>query len=292
MQEARATDANTVVIKFKVPAPRFFFFLTYKYDIGVYIVPKHIFQGQDWTTFKHFDVAKGWPVTTGPWKVAFSSPQQKVIDRRDEWWAAKAGLAPMPKVERNIWLPNATEQQNAQLLISNQIDYCGLDAAGDLPDDLPAEPEDHHALRRRSRPTATWTGGRSRSTSTTSARRSTTRTCAGRISYFIDRQQIVDVGYLGAALVSPAARCPSTRRSSRTSTGSRTSSRSTTRSSTTPRRARTLLTKKGWKKDGQGFWVDAQGNRLKLDIIGFGRAARRSAPCSWSSSSGRASTRA
>jgi len=27
---------------------------------------------------------------------------------------------------------------------------------------------------------------------------------------------------------------------------------------------------KGWKKDGTGFWADAQGNHLKLDIIGFG----------------------
>src|SRR5579863_4364788 len=70
MKEAKATDANTVVVDFVVPAPRFFFFVTYKYDIGVYIVPKHIFAGQDWTTFKHFDIAKGWPVSTGPWKVA------------------------------------------------------------------------------------------------------------------------------------------------------------------------------------------------------------------------------
>ena len=37
-----ATDANTVVVKFKA-APRFFDLLTYKYDIGVYMVPKHIF---------------------------------------------------------------------------------------------------------------------------------------------------------------------------------------------------------------------------------------------------------
>jgi peptide/nickel transport system substrate-binding protein len=84
MQEARSTDPNTVVIAFKLPAPRFFYFMTYKYDIGVYIVPQHIFQDQDWTTFKHFDLAKDWPVTTSPWKVVFSSPEQKVIDRRDE----------------------------------------------------------------------------------------------------------------------------------------------------------------------------------------------------------------
>jgi peptide/nickel transport system substrate-binding protein len=123
MQEARVTGPNTVVVTFKVPAPRFFYFMTYKYDIGVYIVPKHIFQDQDWTTFKHFDVEKDWPVTTGPWKVVFASPEQKIVDRRDAWWAAKAGLASMPKVERNIWLPAAGEQQLAQALITNQVDY-------------------------------------------------------------------------------------------------------------------------------------------------------------------------
>ncbi len=52
-------DPQTVLVRFKVPAPRFYEFLTYKYDIGVYIVPRHIFQGQDWTTFKHFDPDQG-----------------------------------------------------------------------------------------------------------------------------------------------------------------------------------------------------------------------------------------
>ena len=122
MKEAKATDANTVVVDFIVPAPRFFFFMTYKYDIGVYIVPKHIFDGQDWTTFKHFDIAKGWPVSTGPWKVTEASLQQKVFDRRPEWWAAKAGLAPLPAIERTIWLPFAGEQATAQALITNQMD--------------------------------------------------------------------------------------------------------------------------------------------------------------------------
>src|SRR5271154_4772456 len=69
LDEATVTDPNTVVLKFKIPSPRFFFFASYKYDIGIYIVPKHIFQGQDWTSFKAFDIDKGWPVTTGPWKV-------------------------------------------------------------------------------------------------------------------------------------------------------------------------------------------------------------------------------
>jgi peptide/nickel transport system substrate-binding protein len=133
MQDARATDATTVVIRFKVPAPRFFHFLTYKYDLGVYIVPRHIFQGEDWTTFQHFDLAKAWPVTTSPWQVVFSSPEQKVMDRRDDWWAARAGLAPMPKVERVVWLPWTGEQQAVQALATNQIDSAMSMQAATLP---------------------------------------------------------------------------------------------------------------------------------------------------------------
>ena len=105
VESAEAVDENTVVVKLKVPAPRFFYFMSYKYDIGVYIVPKHIFEGQDWTTFKAFDLEKGWPVTTGPFKVVAASPEQKVYDRRDTWWAAEQGLAPMPEMERIVRLP-------------------------------------------------------------------------------------------------------------------------------------------------------------------------------------------
>ena len=78
--------------------------MTYKYDIGVYIVPKHIFDGQDWTNFKPFDIAKGWPVTTGPWKVVAASPEQKVFDRRDELVGGRGRTgAACRKMERMIY---------------------------------------------------------------------------------------------------------------------------------------------------------------------------------------------
>jgi len=67
MKEARTTDASTVVVDFLTPSPRFFSFLTYVYDTGVFIVPKHIFDQQDWLSFRHFDLPRGWPVSTGPW---------------------------------------------------------------------------------------------------------------------------------------------------------------------------------------------------------------------------------
>ena len=125
VDSATATDANTVQVKFKVPNPRWFYFMTYKYDIGIYPVPKHVFEGQDWTTFKALDIANDLPVTTGPWKVVAVSPEQKIHDRRDAWWATAAGLAQLPKVERIITLPPVNEQVNAQALINNDVDYYG-----------------------------------------------------------------------------------------------------------------------------------------------------------------------
>ncbi|MGH2617299.1 MAG: ABC transporter substrate-binding protein, partial [Thermomicrobiales bacterium] len=127
VEEATAESDTLAVVRFVVPAPRFFYFVTYKYDIGVYIVPQHVYEGQDWTTFGAFDLEQGWPVTTGPWQVVFASPEQKVIDRRDSWWAVEQGLVEgMPQVERIVYLPFTQEQQIAQQLISNEVD-CSLD---------------------------------------------------------------------------------------------------------------------------------------------------------------------
>ena len=268
MQEARATDASTVVVKFKIPSPRFFYFMTYKYDIGVYIVPKHIFQGQDWTTFKHFDVAKGWPVTTSPWKVVFSSPEQKIIDRRDEWWAAKAGLAPMPKVERNIWLPNAGEQQSAQGLITNQIDY-GWSL---LPATFPTMFRQNPKITTHSgqKPPYGYMDWWPLSLYVNNERPPfNDKDIRWAISYFIDRQQIVDVGYVGASIPSPLPlpEYPPLR-PYMDSVKDLLAKYNTLEFN--PKKGEEIFTRKGWKKDSAGFWVDAQGNRLKLDIIGFG----------------------
>ena len=98
---AKATDANTVVINFKVPAPRFFDFMAYKYDIGVYIVPKHIFEGQDWTTFTHFDLERTGRSPPAPGRS--SSPRRS---RRSSTGATTGGRPrpawhQMPKVERH-----------------------------------------------------------------------------------------------------------------------------------------------------------------------------------------------
>src|SRR5205085_6732676 len=71
LDKAVVIDPQTVQLNFTIPAPRFFEYSAYKYDIGIYMMPKHIFekQTQSFDTFPHFDVSKDWPVTTSRWKV-------------------------------------------------------------------------------------------------------------------------------------------------------------------------------------------------------------------------------
>ncbi len=59
MDKAETVDELTTKVTLAVPAPRFFWLLTYHFDIGVYMLPKHIFEGQDVSTFSHFDLEAG-----------------------------------------------------------------------------------------------------------------------------------------------------------------------------------------------------------------------------------------
>ena len=258
-------DENTVLIKLKVPAPRFFYFMTYKYDIGVYIVPKHIFEGEDWTTFKAFDLEKGWPVTTGPFTVVATSPEQKIFDRRDSWWAADQGLAPMPQMERVIRLPAPPEQQAIQAFITNEIDtgftmqptsfttifaeneaittHSGREAPYGYLDWWPVsmyvnnEKEPYNDARVR------WA-----------------------LSYFIDRQQVVDIGWSGANTISriPMPPYPPLQRYfdkiepifEQYNT-----------SEFNPEKGTALLEDAGFTKDGDGNWMKPDGTPFVIDAM-------------------------
>jgi peptide/nickel transport system substrate-binding protein len=276
MEKATAADPNTVVVEFKIPAPRFFFFMTYKYDIGVYIVPKHIFEGQDWTSFKHFDLAKKWPVTTGPWQVADASPQQKLFDRRPTWWAAERKLAPLPAVERNIWLPFAGEQQAAQALITNQLDA----GTGMQPATFPT-------VFRQNPKVITYTGQKSPygymdwwpiSLYLNNERAPfNDKDVRWALSYYIDRQQLIDVAYLGACTASKLPMPPYPPLLPYFDAVKDMLAKYDT-NEFAPKKADALLAAKGFKKSADGFWTDGEGKRLNVDIIGFGASGPAMGP--------------
>ncbi len=276
MEEARATDKNTVVVKFKVPAPRFFWFMTYKYDIGVYIVPKHIFEGQDWSMFRHLDIAKGWPVTTSPWKVSFVSTEQKVVDRRNEWWAATAGLAKMPRVERQIWLPFNGEQQSAQGSITNQIDMAtNLSPATFLTVFQQNPKVITHSLQK---PPFGYMDWWPHSLYVNNEKFPfQDKDVRWALSYFIDRSQIVNVSWSGAAEVCPLP-MPYYPPLRPYIDGVKDLLQKYNTNEFNPKKGEELLTAKGWKKDAQGFWVDSQNRRIKIEIIGFGATINQVGP--------------
>ena len=118
-------DSLTARFVLKAPNPRFVFsYFTYNFGNGIHIVPKHIWEGQDPTAFKNLDLALGLPVVSGPYRLAHSGPQQRLWDRRADWWAAQIGFQHLPKVERIIYLTQGDENKWVQLILANQMDQC------------------------------------------------------------------------------------------------------------------------------------------------------------------------
>lgn len=124
IKEVTAVDDLTVRIVFNDPRPRFAFsHLAGKFDTGLYWVPAHIFKDvEDIPGFGFYDPEKGWPAVLGPYNVAEWRPEQQIIDRRDDWWAAKTGLADLPAPQRIIKVPWTGEERASQLIINNEID--------------------------------------------------------------------------------------------------------------------------------------------------------------------------
>lgn len=198
VKEITAPDDATVKITLTDPNPRFFFnYFQFHQDIGVMIQPEHIWKDQDPTSFSNFDIAKGYPVTTSPWKLVLSTPQQRIWDRRDDWWAAKTGFHPLPAVERIIVIPGADETKVVQLAIGNEVDMT-----------IDLRPDNIKAVIAQNPKITTWSGNK-----TPFGYRDWWPVSLGfndlkapfndpevrwAINYTINREQLVSLGYKGA----------------------------------------------------------------------------------------------
>ena len=269
LDSATATDANTVVLKFKVPAPRLFSQATYEYDIGIYIAPKHIFQGQDWTTFKFYDLDKGWPVTTGPWRVVAGSPEQKVMDRAADWWAVKAGLLPaMPAPERLVYLPITDQTAIAQSLITNKIDYGAL-----IVSNLKEVVQQNAKI-------TTFSGRKAPYGNEDWWPLSFYVNCSKppfdkadlrwAVSYYLDRNQIINVAYgQDSGIVPSPLPMPEYPALQPYFDVCKDLFQKWDTNKYDPTTADSLMTKNGWKKGSDGIWADSKGQKLKFDITGW-----------------------
>ncbi len=124
VKDIQAIDPLTVKFTLNAPNPNFMLqYFQWVQDQGIAIVPEHIFKDQkDLKSFTNHDISKGWPVVTGPWKLVFSSPTQKIWDRRDDWWGAKTGFHPLPGPKRIVILPRYEDPKLTQLLAAGEID--------------------------------------------------------------------------------------------------------------------------------------------------------------------------
>ncbi len=127
LKEAQAVDDLNVKFVLNKPNPRWWATtLTSNHGIVEQFWPEAIFKGQDPLTFQFYDPAKGWPIGTGPYKLAQATAQQKVFDLNPNYWGAKTGFKALPKIQRVIVLPNQDDTLAVQKLINNEIDMCKI----------------------------------------------------------------------------------------------------------------------------------------------------------------------
>ena len=121
--KAEAIDDVTLQITLNRTDPRF---VVNAFGVRIWgavrIVPKHIWEGQDPNTFNNFDLEKGWPVWTGPYKLVKATSTEFVFDRRNDWWGAETGFQDLPAPERIIFVEAGPDERKAAALSANEVD--------------------------------------------------------------------------------------------------------------------------------------------------------------------------
>jgi peptide/nickel transport system substrate-binding protein len=266
VKEVEAVDDHTVRVSLNEPNWRFHYTMfTYRYDLGTYLVPKHIYKDiEDPRDNPFFDPEKGWPVSTGAYQTVVFEMQHKYLDLRYEWWAAETGLVEMPKVERITHIPFSELNQAAQLVINNEIDVCLA-----LPPTLMKSIVDQapHVITHSGReepygyvdwwPTSLWFNTLEKPYDDPKVR--------WAMAYAINQQQVVDVGQKGAGMPTnvPFPVYPPLMKYI--------DSFDDILAKHDPedydlQKSEDLMKEAGFVKDDEGFWVDGEGNRPDADI--------------------------
>lgn len=199
VKDVVAVDAQTAKFTLNQPNPQFMFqFFQWYQDVGFPIVPKHIFTGQDPLTFTHKDIAKGWPITTGPWKLAFADPTQKIWDRRDDWWGAKTGFRKLPAMKRVIILPHFEDAKLTQLLSAGEVDSTHNIFAADTEVALARNPKLSTFVVSKKPPYGAIDGWTNAIKINCMQPPYNDKDIRWALNYAINRKQIIDVGFKGS----------------------------------------------------------------------------------------------
>ncbi|HEV8536271.1 MAG TPA: ABC transporter substrate-binding protein [Candidatus Limnocylindria bacterium] len=262
---ATATDDQTVVVKFTSPSPRFVLEHLAVQIWGAFtVVPEHIWKDQDPKTFLNWDLAKGWPVFTGPYKPTQASETQFIFERRDDWWAAKSGFHALPAPKRVIFIEQGPEDRRAAQLAANEVDGepgIGLGAyrvalaknpkvigwLKDAPyawiDPCPQAFEFNTAVAPWSDPQVRWA-----------------------VAYGIDKQKLAEVTNEGAGLASKWLYPDYAGLSSLLGKLDDVFTKYPAQTYD-PKKSQQILEQKGFKKGADGIYVGADGKRLTMKLL-------------------------
>jgi ABC-type transport system substrate-binding protein len=143
VKEVKADSDQQVTITFNEPAPRFKFeVLTLKFDTGIPILPAHVLEKEaDVIAFKGAEVDSAGVVTkdmphSGAYAIKNWTKDQKTMDLRADWWAAEAGIAAKPAVERIVMTNIPSDMGTvAQRVVNNEFDSA-LDFRNDIIENI------------------------------------------------------------------------------------------------------------------------------------------------------------
>jgi peptide/nickel transport system substrate-binding protein len=193
VQSVQAIDDRTVQFNLTGPNPRFVLEnLAGTTSQAIVPVPKHLWQGQDPTTFKYsWNNGQG-AVFSGPYVVDQFSSTEFDYKRNDNWWGAKSGAFPLPaplEIKRP-WVADNSAQ--AQMLVNNDADFYGPQTSSELAA-LQAQNGNLKSYGDQG-----WTDPCPRMfTLNTTVAPWNSKEMRHALSYAIDRQQIVNVVYEG-----------------------------------------------------------------------------------------------
>lgn len=126
IKAVKSTDkVDDLTIKFTLAKPDPFFQLNNFASkiVGSFnVVPKHVFDGKDAATFNNFDLSKGWPLGTGPYKLVKANQTETTFDLDPNYWGAKTGFKSLPAPKRIIFTTAGTEEAASALLTQHKVD--------------------------------------------------------------------------------------------------------------------------------------------------------------------------
>lgn len=265
VKDVLAVDPQTVKISLTGPNPRYVF---NEFGVRIYgttfIVPAHIWEGQDPTTFSNFDLEKGWPVTSGPYQLVASNDTETVWDRRDNWWAVDTGFKKQPAPERVIFRTAGSEERRTAMAINNELDTMWLmgrstfeTAKAQNPDIVGWYKDVPYAYLD---PCPRYLGVN------TMVAPFDDKDVRWALSYAVNRDAVVDIGWEGLTVTSQwvmPAYAPLNEYMDQAAD-------LFTEYPTLeydPDKTNEIMTAKGYSKDGEGFFVDAGGQRVKVDLV-------------------------